>query len=92
MLESDLGLAGMSTLTCCEMQFPDNMRSAGSFKQPLLAEGICIGVETVDGTRYYADKVILTAGAWTSVLVDLEDQCVSKVSCCSRLLYVLSTS
>lgn len=55
---------------------------AGSFKQPLLAEGVCIGVETVDGTRYYADKVVLAAGAWSPVLVDLEDQCVSKVSFC----------
>jgi len=52
----------------------------GSFKQPLLAEGVCIGVETVDGTRYYADKVVLAAGAWSPVLVDLEEQCVSKVS------------
>lgn len=55
---------------------------AGSFQQPLLAkDGVtCIGVETVDGTKYYADKVVLAAGAWSSVLVDLEDQCVSKVS------------
>jgi sarcosine oxidase/L-pipecolate oxidase len=51
---------------------------AGSFKQPLLAEGTCIGVETIDGTKYYADKVILAAGAWSSALVDLEEQCVSK--------------
>ncbi|KAI2477253.1 Fructosyl peptide oxidase [Pyrenophora tritici-repentis] len=50
----------------------------GSFKQPLLAEGICIGVEAVDGTRYYADKVVLATGAWSPVLVDLEEQCVSK--------------
>lgn len=55
---------------------------AGSFQQPLLAENgsTCIGVETVDGTKYYADKVVLAAGAWSSVLVDLDDQCVSKVS------------
>jgi hypothetical protein len=53
--------------------------SAGSFKQPLLAEGVCVGVDTVDGTRYYADKVVLAAGAWSPVLVDLEEQCVSKV-------------
>jgi sarcosine oxidase/L-pipecolate oxidase len=51
---------------------------AGFFKQPLLAEGTCIGVETVDGTKYYADKIVLAAGAWSSVLVDLQDQCVSK--------------
>ncbi|KAF2028028.1 FAD dependent oxidoreductase [Setomelanomma holmii] len=51
---------------------------AGTFKAPLLAEGVCIGVETVDGSRYYADKVVLAAGAWSSVLVDLEGQCVSK--------------
>lgn len=55
---------------------------SGTFKQPLFtADGItCNGVETVDGTRYYADKVVLAAGAWSSTLVDLEDQCVSKVS------------
>jgi sarcosine oxidase/L-pipecolate oxidase len=52
---------------------------AGTFKAPLLAEGVCIGVETVDGTRYYADKVVLAAGAWSPTLVDLQDQCVSKV-------------
>ncbi|CAN9094943.1 unnamed protein product [Alternaria alternata] len=51
---------------------------AGSFKQPLLAEGVCIGVKTVDGTKYYADKVVLAAGAWSPTLVDLQDQCVSK--------------
>ncbi|OTA86150.1 hypothetical protein M434DRAFT_82309 [Hypoxylon sp. CO27-5] len=53
---------------------------AGSFKQPLFAEdGItCIGVETVDGTKYYADKVVLAAGAWSPTLVDLDDQCCSK--------------
>ncbi|KAJ5090678.1 sarcosine oxidase [Penicillium argentinense] len=54
--------------------------SAGTFKQPLFAaDGItCTGVETIDGTKYYADKVVLAAGAWSSTLVDLEDQCVSK--------------
>jgi sarcosine oxidase/L-pipecolate oxidase len=56
-------------------------RSAGTFKQPLFAADgtTCIGVETVDGTQYHADKVVLAAGAWSSTLVDLEDQCVSKV-------------
>ncbi|KAJ3454495.1 hypothetical protein MRS44_013095 [Fusarium solani] len=33
---------------------------------------------TVDGTQYYADRIILAAGAWTPSLVDVEDQCVSK--------------
>ncbi|KAI1396452.1 fructosyl amino acid oxidase [Hypoxylon fuscum] len=53
---------------------------AGSFKQPLFAEDgtTCIGVETVDGTKYYADKVVLATGAWSPTLVDLEDQCCSK--------------
>lgn len=58
-------------------------RSAGTFKQPLFTDGTkttCSGVETVDGTRYYADKVVLAAGAWSPTLIDLEDQCVSKVS------------
>jgi sarcosine oxidase/L-pipecolate oxidase len=56
--------------------------SAGQFKKPLFAKDgtTCIGIEAVDGTRYHADKVVLAAGAWSSTLVDLEDQCVSKVS------------
>lgn len=56
--------------------------SAGSFKEPMFAiDGTtCVGVRTVDGTEYPADKVVLAAGAWTPVLVDLEDQCISKVS------------
>ncbi|KAJ6180730.1 hypothetical protein N7519_011191 [Penicillium mononematosum] len=54
--------------------------SAGTFKRPLFAPDgtTCNGVETVDGTKYHADKVVLAAGAWSSTLVDLEDQCVSK--------------
>ncbi|KAL2812266.1 FAD dependent oxidoreductase [Aspergillus granulosus] len=53
---------------------------AGTFKQPLFADDgtTCIGVKTMDGTKYYANKVVLAAGAWSSTLVDLEDQCVSK--------------
>ncbi|PSR82225.1 fructosyl amino acid oxidase [Coniella lustricola] len=59
---------------------------AGSFKQPIFAKDsvndneqeTCIGVETEDGTKYYADKVVLAAGAWSPVLVDLEEQCCSK--------------
>ncbi|KAL2867716.1 NAD(P)/FAD-dependent oxidoreductase [Aspergillus lucknowensis] len=53
---------------------------AGTFKRPLFAADgtTCVGVETSDGTQYYADKVVLAAGAWSSTLVDLEDQCVSK--------------
>jgi sarcosine oxidase/L-pipecolate oxidase len=58
------------------------MCSAGAFRRPLFeADGTtCIGVESVDGTKYYADKVVLAAGAWSPTLVDLEDQCVSKVN------------
>lgn len=54
---------------------------AGTFKQPLFAADgcTCTGIETVDGSKYHADKVILAAGAWTPALIDLEDQCVSKV-------------
>ncbi|KAL2135308.1 hypothetical protein VTI74DRAFT_9076 [Chaetomium olivicolor] len=54
--------------------------SAGSFKRPLFANDgtTCVGVETVDGTRYYGDKVVLAAGAWSPALVDLEEQCCSK--------------
>lgn len=53
---------------------------AGSFKKPLFAADgtTCIGVETADGTQYLGDKVVLAAGAWSSTLVDLEDQCCSK--------------
>ncbi|KAF1959735.1 fructosyl peptide oxidase [Byssothecium circinans] len=53
---------------------------SGSFKRPLFAPdgSTCIGVETIDGTNYRADKIVLAAGAWSSVLVDLEDQCCSK--------------
>ncbi|XXG99587.1 hypothetical protein Hte_005927 [Hypoxylon texense] len=53
---------------------------AGSFKQPLFGDDgtTCVGVETVDGTKYYADKVVLATGAWSPALVDLEDQCCSK--------------
>ncbi|KAF2651314.1 FAD dependent oxidoreductase [Lophiostoma macrostomum CBS 122681] len=53
---------------------------AGTFKQPLFtSDGVtCNGVETIDGSRYYADKVVLAAGAWSPILVDLEDQCCSK--------------
>lgn len=61
---------------------PADCYRAGSFKKPLFAQDDtrCVGIETIDGTRYYADKVVLAAGAWSPALVDLEDQCVSKVS------------
>lgn len=61
---------------------PAYLYRAGSFKRPLFGTDgkTCIGIETADGTRYNADKVVLAAGAWTPALVDLEDQCVSKVS------------
>ncbi|KAM5345663.1 hypothetical protein ACJ41O_011524 [Fusarium nematophilum] len=53
---------------------------AGTFAQPLLSEDgkTCTGVQTLDGTNYYADKVVLATGAWSPALVDLEGQCVSK--------------
>ncbi|KAF2184602.1 fructosyl peptide oxidase [Zopfia rhizophila CBS 207.26] len=53
---------------------------AGSFKRPIFGKDgtTCIGVETEDGTKYYADKVVLAAGAWSPALVDLEGQCCSK--------------
>ncbi|KAI1377078.1 fructosyl amino acid oxidase [Hypoxylon crocopeplum] len=53
---------------------------AGSFQRPLFENDgtTCIGVETVDGTKYYADKVVLAAGAWSPTLVDLDNQCCSK--------------
>lgn len=80
-----LGLAGKTEI---QFLFPiaglliDNLDSAGSFKRPLFGDdGItCIGVETENGTKYFADKVVLAAGAWSPTLVDLEDQCCSKAS------------
>lgn len=55
--------------------------SSGTFKQPIIADsGRCIGVECKDGTKHYADRVIMATGAWTPSLVDLKGQCVSKVS------------
>lgn len=56
--------------------------SAGTFKQPLFhMDGMmCNGIQTMDRTKYYADKIILAAGAWSMTLVNLEDQCISKVS------------
>jgi sarcosine oxidase/L-pipecolate oxidase len=53
---------------------------AGSFKKPLLESNgsTCVGVETVDGTQYYGDKIVLATGAWSPALVDLEGQCCSK--------------
>lgn len=55
--------------------------SAGTFQRPLFAaDGVtCRGVQTVDGSKYYADKIVLATGAWSPTLVDLDDQCVSKV-------------
>ena len=55
--------------------------SAGTFKRPLFADDgtTCVGVETENGAKYFADKVVLAAGAWSPALVDLEDQCCSKV-------------
>ncbi|KAJ5669792.1 hypothetical protein N7462_010862 [Penicillium macrosclerotiorum] len=54
--------------------------SAGTFKRPLFTSDgtTCHGVETVDGKKYYADKIVLATGAWSPTLIDLEDQCVSK--------------
>ncbi|UPK94050.1 hypothetical protein LCI18_004985 [Fusarium solani-melongenae] len=53
---------------------------AGTFAQPLLSDDwkTCTGVQTLDGAKYYADKVVLATGAWSPALVDLEGQCVSK--------------
>lgn len=40
----------------------------------------CVGVIAQDGTKHFADRVIIAAGAWTPTLIDLKGQCVSKVS------------
>lgn len=71
-----------STLTWLTYKTSCRRNRSGSFKRPLFADDgtTCVGVETVDGTRYLGDKVVLAAGAWSPALVDLEDQCCSKVS------------
>ncbi|KAK8869469.1 hypothetical protein IAR55_000033 [Kwoniella newhampshirensis] len=52
---------------------------SGTFSSLLLKEdGSVRGVKTVDGTEWDADLVVLAAGAWSPVLVDLEGQCTSK--------------
>lgn len=64
-----------------DSHFADTVYRAGTFKRPLFAtDGLtCVGVETTDGTQYFADKIVLAAGAWSPTLIDLEGQCVSKV-------------
>ncbi|KAI4594203.1 hypothetical protein KJ359_008478 [Pestalotiopsis sp. 9143b] len=42
------------------------------------AEGSCIGAETANGTRHYADMVVVSAGAASPELLDFEDQLVGK--------------
>ena len=56
--------------------------SSGSFSRPLIdpLTGRCIGVIAKDGTRHFAERVVMATGAWTPSLVDLEGQCVSKAS------------
>ncbi|KAL1695869.1 FAD dependent oxidoreductase [Schizophyllum commune] len=53
---------------------------SGAFERLLLSDdgSTCVGAVAKDGTEYRADRVILAAGAWSPVLVDLEDQCCSK--------------
>ncbi len=53
---------------------------AGTFKSLILDDhGACVGVHTVDGMSWPADLVILATGAWSPSLLDLENQCESKV-------------
>ncbi|WVQ85370.1 hypothetical protein IAT38_007535 [Cryptococcus sp. DSM 104549] len=53
---------------------------SGTFASLILSEDgkTCKGVQTVDGTEWEADLVVLATGAWSPVLVDLEGQCTSK--------------
>lgn len=69
-----------------DIDFADTVYRAGTFQQPLFAaDGVtCVGVKTTDGTQYFADKIVLAAGAWSPTLIDLEGQCVSKVSLNNR--------
>lgn len=57
--------------------------TSGTFKDLLLGgkDGKkVVGVRTADGTEWPADLVIMATGAWSPVLLDLEGQCISKVS------------
>jgi glycine/D-amino acid oxidase-like deaminating enzyme len=64
-----------------EIEIDANSRS-GTFDCPIIDErtGRCQGVITKDGTKHLADRVVMATGAWTPSLVNLENQCVSKVS------------
>lgn len=50
--------------------------------------GSCIGAQTVDGTTYLADSIVLAAGADTASLIDMEaQQCaMGHTVCCIQLL------
>ncbi|VDC05363.1 unnamed protein product [Peniophora sp. CBMAI 1063] len=53
---------------------------SGAFDSLILSDDgqSCLGAVAKDGTRYLADRVVLATGAWSPVLVDLEEQCCSK--------------
>ncbi|ORX35174.1 putative peroxisomal sarcosine oxidase [Kockovaella imperatae] len=52
---------------------------SGTFRTLVLdSSGRCTGVEVADGTIWEGDLIVLAAGAWSPVLVDLEGQCESK--------------
>lgn len=54
---------------------------SGTFKKPIISDDgkTWIGVETEDGSKWFAERIIMATGAWSPTLVDLEGQCVSKV-------------
>ena len=56
--------------------------TAGTFQSLVLGDDgrTCVGVRAADGTEWAGDLVVLAMGAWTPVMMDLEGQCVSKVS------------
>ncbi|KAL4810958.1 FAD dependent oxidoreductase [Aspergillus unguis] len=41
-------------------------------------EGDCVGVRTADGTAYFADQIVVAAGAAAGSLLDLQGQIVAK--------------
>ena len=63
---------------------------SGAFDSLILSDDgqTCLGAVAKDGTRYLADRVVLATGAWSPSLVDLEEQCCSKVSSRQRLSYL----
>lgn len=86
--EDDIWAVG-NVLFLCTVVMLINLQRKGTFKEPIFAADgkTCIGVLAADGTRHEADRVVLATGAWSPALIDLKDQCISKVSIFSNSTY-----